>query len=74
MPECSLYDIIKMRSGVILYSVNMILLKWVKIYVWLLYICYSQNIWHVSECSLYDIVTFRYGICMNAFYMILLKW
>ena len=58
MPECSSYDIIKMRVS----------------NVWMHFIWYYGNgIWYISECTLHGIIKIRDDIS-DALYMILLWW
>ena len=90
MSECTLYIIIRMRFGVCLNALkiillkwqflylnalNMTLLKWVVVYFWMLYIWYLENEgWCRFECCIYDITEMRGGIDLKAIYMLLLNW
>ena len=43
MSELFIYDITKMRVGVCLNAVYMILLKWELVYVWMHFMCHYGN-------------------------------
>ena len=53
LSERALYDILKMRAGICLNALYMILLN---------------ESWYLSELALYDIVKMRAGICLKALY------
>ena len=57
LPECALYDSIKIRAGMCLNAFYMLLLKWDLVRVWM----------H----SIYDIIWMGAGMCLYALYIVL---
>ena len=68
--EHCIYDIIKMKKVICLNASFMILLKWDKIYVWMLYLLYYLNEGeHTSEWCINGIIKMSVGNCLKVLYM-----
>ena len=73
--ENALNVIIKMRAGMCVNSLYMILLKWELVFIWMRLIwTYYNDGWYMSQCAFYNIMKMRAVMCPKWPHMVLLEW